>query len=642
MGMVKPRIIVHTAFFPSVDAGDDTERNGARELGEQLYDLLTRPRIDPLGWGAGVPVRVATRFDQVDVTEADRVFVVPTLGQDLQDSLKRRNGAIDKLEAWKSQGAFVIPVLRSESWLEYESNLPVKPLRTEVGHEPSRDATIEEIVLAIARELTEGDPRKLHVFVSHAKGDLTSTGKAAEEIQRHIQERTTADKPFFDKATLLAGEELDTQIDAAAGKGVFIAVRGDTYSSRAWCVRELLKAKRQRLPMVSVEVLKNGESRSSAYSGNGPTITWDQQNPTRAASAVARRAMVECVRHLLFNAEAKRLTESMALPSDAIAVMPRAPELLDLPSLHAEFAERELIVLHPDPELSVKERELLHEADKDLRLVTPTNAFSGATGRALRAPLGGWQVALSLSNNPDTNRVDGLTQDHIVDATVFLARALIGAGAELAYGGDYRNEKSYTHLLIQLASAYKQTANNQTQSLHSYIAAHLRRPDDWKLPHTVHHLGRDDSNQAVLPPPATAPDRAQSALYFGDMRRFMELSTRARVVLGGNTVPKKDVNDKGYSGRYPGVIEEAWRALQAGHPLYIVGGFGGAAKVVVDLIEGNALPEALDEKNWAAWPAWQLLVQQLDQVDQGFKKLDTPPTQSDLAAQIRTLARQKL
>ena len=72
MGMVKQRIIVHTVYFPSVEAGDDTERNGARELGEQLYDLLTRPRIDPLGWGAGVPVRVATRFDQVENRSACR------------------------------------------------------------------------------------------------------------------------------------------------------------------------------------------------------------------------------------------------------------------------------------------------------------------------------------------------------------------------------------------------------------------------------------------------------------------------------------------------------------------------------------------------------------------------------------------
>jgi hypothetical protein len=84
-------------------------------------------------------------------------------------------------------------------------------------------------------------------------------------------------------------------IDAAAEQGVFIAVRGDTYSSRAWCLRELIKAKRQRLPMLTVEALTNGERRSSAYSGNGPTITWGRDNPRPSASRVARLAMVELV-----------------------------------------------------------------------------------------------------------------------------------------------------------------------------------------------------------------------------------------------------------------------------------------------------------------------------------------------------------
>lgn len=642
LGIVKPRIIVHTTYFPSVDSGADPERDAARALGAELYDLLTRPRIDPLGWGAGVPVRIATRFGLVDPAEADCVFVVPTLGQDLADSARRRNAAIDKLGAWTASRAVVIPVLRSEAWLAYEPRMPVKPLRTEIRPDASRDATLEEIVLAIARELSDGDPHKLRVFISHAKGDLASTGDAAEKIRDHLQAATTAGKPFFDKTTLLPGEELDAQIDAAAEQGVFIAVRGDTYSSREWCLRELLKAKRRRLPMLTVEVLTKGERRSSAYSGNGPTITWDRDKPKLSASRVTRLAMVECVRHLLFDALAQRLIRSAMLPGDAIAIMPRAPELLDLPRLHSEFGPRELIVLHPDPELSVKERELLHDADKDLRLVTPTTAFAGAAGRALRAPLGGWQVALSLSNNPDAERGDGVTQDHIVDATVFLARALIGAGAELAYGGDYRADDSYTRLLIQLISAYKQTASNQEQELHSYIAAHLHRPDDWQLPYTLHHLGRDDRDKAVLPPPSAPPDRGWSALYFSDMRRFMELETRARVVLGGNLVPKRVADDKGYGGRYPGVIEETWRALEAGHPLYIVGGFGGAAGVVVDLIEGDALPDALDEHHLEGWPAWQQLVAQLAAAEDAVARLGLPRTQADMAAAIRGLARARL
>ena len=39
------------------------------------------------------------------------------------------------------------------------------------------------------------------------------------------------------------------------------------------------------------------------------------------------------------------------------------------------------------------------------------------------------------------------------------------------------------------------------------------------------------------------------------------------------------------------MIEEAWVSLKAGQPLYVIGAFGGAARVVVDLLEGRPRKE---------------------------------------------------
>jgi hypothetical protein len=244
------------------------------------------------------------------------------------------------------------------------------------------------------------------------------------------------DATVFLARSLLAGEDLEAQLDGNAERGVFLAVRGDSYSSRAWCQRELLKAKRRRLPILTVEVLLSGEHRSSAYSGNGPTIVWQRDKPKATAAArVVALAMVECLRSLLFLAEAKRIA-SAALPSESVVHIARSPELLDIPALRAS-TEGVLIVLHPDPELPVHERDLLREADKRLHTVTPTTAFSGAIGRAVRAPLDGRQVALSLSED-ELDGLDGVRNVHVLDATVFLARSLLGAGAAIAYGGDFR------------------------------------------------------------------------------------------------------------------------------------------------------------------------------------------------------------
>ena len=639
MSIGKPTLIVHTAYFP-LDADDpfhDPEHDAASNLGHALYNLLTRRIEDPLSWGAGVPIRIATRFDRVDLDEAELVMVVPVIGPGLQEDDKKRADAIATINQWRAAAARCIPVVTTPAWRAHETSLG----RLVIMKGPSVDgATLDEIVLETARVLAGGDRLSTRLFISHAKGDLDATEHAAEKIRDHVQSRTTADRPFFDSVSLLAGEDLDEQIDAQAGKGVFIAVRGDSYSSRSWCIRELLKAKRHRIPMLTVEVLTSGERRSAAYSGNGPTVVWPRGNAD-AAALVVRQAMVESVRSQLFVAEAKRVADAALSGSDAIE-MSRAPELLDVPGLRGA-RQGMIVVLHPDPELSVHERAVLDEADKRLRLVTPSTAFSGAIGRAHRAPLDGWQVALSLSDNPQLTEPDGLDALHVRDATVFVARTLVAAGAAIAYGGDFRSS-GYTELLAQLVSAYNQTASKPGDLLHSYLAAQYQRPETWTYAYTAHHLGRFGSarSEAILPQPDdnAALSRLQESLYLSDMRRVMAKHIDACLALFGSKLPKAG-GRPGYKGRYPGVIEEAWRTLQAGKPLYVAGGFGGAARLVVDVLESDALPPELDEARLRAEPEWAALADAFDR-DPNVAALGIPRTHSELVTAVRDLGRKHL
>jgi hypothetical protein len=62
---------------------------------------------------------------------------------------------------------------------------------------------------------------------------------------------------------------------------------------------------------------------------------------------------------------------------------------------------------------------------------------------------------------------------------------------------------------------------------------------------------------------------------------------------------------------------------------------------MVDLIERDALPEALDETRWADWPAWQELIVQFDK-DLAVATLEVPRMQATMADAVRTLARPKL
>jgi hypothetical protein len=635
----KPTLIVHTVYFaidPEGNDADEPERPAAIELGEQLYDLLTRPRADRLAWGAGVPVRVGTSADEVDHDEAEHVVVVPVLGEYTLTNEDLRQKVMAQIHEWSTKGR-VISVLTWEGWRFYEAQMAGKPLLTDLA--PSgRSRTIDEIVLAIARLLAGENRPATRPFISYAVGDLPASENAAKAIAQYFQDSTTSDKPFFDRVSLLAGEDLAAQIDDNAGAGVFIAVRSDSYSSRAWCVRELLRAKQKKLPILTVEVLSQGERRSAPYSGNAPTIVW-QRGAGNAAARVVTLAMVECVRNLLFAREASRVTAAAEL-GDNVVQLPRPPELLDLPALR-DRDDGVLVVLHPDPELSVHERALLEEADKRIRTVTPTTAFTGLFGSGIRAPLDGWQVALSLSETPNIVSVEGLQDAHVHDATVFIARTLLSAGAAIAYGGDFRAFKTnYTEMLAQLVAAYNQTARKQPDLLHSYLAAHFKRPATFQWAHTSHHLGRYGTlkKEARLPQPELDGTlQHHGSLYVSDMRRVMERHTQARVVLYGNTTPKSHHPD-GYGGRYPGVVEEAWRTLQIGHPLFVAGGFGGAAGLVADILEHDKCPSLLDEATWAGNPEWNKLVGTLDK-DAGVGMLELPKTQNDLVDAIRSLGR---
>jgi hypothetical protein len=67
------------------------------------------------------------------------------------------------------------------------------------------------------------------------------------------------------------------------------------------------------------------------------------------------------------------------------------------------------------------------------------------------------------------------------------------------------------------------------------------------------------------------------------MREKITELSQARLVIGGKLA--------NFSGVIPGVVEEAYLSLKGGKPLFLVGGFGGAARAVCDQLRGVARPE---------------------------------------------------
>jgi len=97
------------------------------------------------------------------------------------------------------------------------------------------------------------------------------------------------------------------------------------------------------------------------------------------------------------------------------------------------------------------------------------------------------------------------------------------------------------------------------------------------------------------------------------MREQMNAATSARVLLGGQVT--------GFKGKYPGLLEEALTALRSGKPLYLIGGFGGCTRAIIEALKGG-VPEELTEGSQSRDPLYADVVARYQTESKG---LNTTP-----------------
>ena len=636
--ITKPSLAVATVYF------HDEDREKARELGGQLYNVLTRPEGQPLSYGPGIPVYSGVHADNVDLEMAQVVVLIPVLGRGAY--FRSHERAIQLIKDWKERlgEGRVLPLFLWRSWRFLEHDTEIAPLLVEVVG-GTRQQTIDEIVVALI-DLLRKDRSKVTLFLSHAKADIEKTGNAVHAITHYVRYHTKA-AAFFDVNDVYAGSGLMAQLENALQKSVFVGLRTDVYSTRNWCLEELLGAKRFRVPTITVELLRDGEVLSSAYGGNSPTVVWDDKAATPAENAqrVVSRALVEYLRSLHFNAEAQRFINACKLPDDTITLC-RPPELLDLIQGPVKRTQAE-VVIHPDPELPPAIRSMLARAHPKLRLVTPATAFRAlqSSGSKAVSPLEGVPVGIGISHVQDTDRGLGTMPQHVDDVAVLLGRNLISAGAHLVYAGDFRRF-GYTEVFSELISTYRQTVVREGKDcdamLHCYRPAHEGLDavtDGLSLELRSLGFGQYAESARFRPPGKDGAPKLPGALYHADMRRVMTEGIEARILIGGQTLPRiEETGQSGYSGLYPGVMEEAWWSLKAGQPLYVVGGLGGAAALVASLMAGGKGDDAYSDAKWRKHKSYQKRVKEIRSALKKVNLDGLPDSIEALAKEIRQLA----
>jgi hypothetical protein len=184
-------------------------------------------------------------------------------------------------------------------------------------------------------------------------------------------------------------------------------------------------------------------------------------------------------------------------------------------------------------------------------------------------------VGISISDSADLPRL-GLDSRHAQLAIGEIARAVLVAGGRIVYGGRIK-PSGFTQQLMNEMRRYGASRRSLTICLalpeHRKLSSTEfddidRQLGTWGRVVTLNGNGTPTSR---TDDPATDHDLGVSerVAALSGMRRFVTSATKARVLLGGQLV--------GFQGAMPGLIEETVLAVEAGQPVYLAGGFGGAA-----------------------------------------------------------------
>lgn len=448
------------------------------------------------------------------------------------------------------------------------------------------------LLIEISRFLlgqSRGGDVPVTLFLSHAKHDIGLEPRLFDTMVAHLQV-TQPVQAWIDSGQIQAGMSFRESIESAVQTSAVIVLITAAYSGRPWCRREVLLAKKYGRPVVVVDGLNGVDVRSFPYVGNVPVISWGEDG--------ARRAVDFLLKEIVRIEHAKLLLASQAQPGDVVLSSP--PELLTLAPLPVNA-----FVLYPDPPLSDEEEEALAPLEK--KLSTPLQRIGA------HQVLDKKKIAISISESSDINRY-GLLPEQLNDVMIEISRHLLVRGAVLSYGGHVGSD-GYTRALADLVAAHQSLSTlPQLQRIENYVGwplpfakmpvdhkAELMRMVTFVRTPRPDGVEKFDSQVFLVEPdyfPADSPERRYAwARGMTAMRAQQSSDTMARIVIGGKvgpadtTQPNSGRQQSWYSGRIPGVVEEAISTLEAGRPLYLCGAYGGAAALLVDLIEGRARDE---------------------------------------------------
>lgn len=602
----KPRLILRIVWNRDFADGGD--------LARRVYSSMCRDVERPASRGLGIPVyfhsgitpNAAGLPDALDLDAAESTVVVTFLDSSIRANAEWRDciRAIESRIASSGKRHLFLPIACEDRVLNLvEKTNCIRLYKVPSAEMPGRlvSALTHELARLLLAKSTDvptdnfGTLEKSYapvkLFLSHSKHGPGGTSIAMELRDYGRQHLPVA--TFYDSNDIAAGHDFEKEILANVAESAMVVVRTDTYSDRSWCRKEVLAAKRYGCPILVVDAITIGEERLFPYIGNAPSVRWLFGSPQRC-EVVIDAALREVLRnaHFIEHVATVKKAGYLADTSVEIATAPEVLTYLNLVQASRCDRSKPSVLLYPDPPLGDEEVEVIENLNpSNITITTPTDiAISSGLGTS-GPPLRGRLIGLSISNSTDLS-AHGMGLVHLEDAMVECARHLLAQGASLAYGGDLR-PGGFTTVLFELVRSHNRAGAKER--IHNYLAW----PIGLRIDLGIWHEYMDEIRDYRVPPPVdlnidpevyvdpdNMPGRYIWSRSLTDMRTEMNDKTAARVLLGGQV--------QNFKGKYPGVLEEAFLALRSKKPLFLIGGFGGCTRSIVDGLNGGT-PAAITE-----------------------------------------------
>jgi hypothetical protein len=303
---------------------------------------------------------------------AEFTAVVPVLGTHLARAVRDDQDWLAYIEAISAadhaDGVGVYSLVDPGSDLAGSKLADVLARPQQLPVASAEDATelCREFAQAVAQRL-DTDPAgagRITVFVSHTKHEslqeADADGPRLFEQVRQVISKTRL-REFFDAHDLQSGDDWRTELDSAASRSALLIIRTDRYAGREWTQREVLAAKQHDMPAVALYALRDGEDRGSFLMDHLPALPCALDDAEPAITRALNRLVDEALKRTLWRAQSVYLEQHGFdwLPAHAPEPVTAAPWLRR--HRGEEPGDRHVWVIHPDPPLGPKERDVLIE-----------------------------------------------------------------------------------------------------------------------------------------------------------------------------------------------------------------------------------------------------------------------------------------